>query len=249
MGCRVAVNFFAFHPDRNDLIPIDRLPTGVEERFIHTEDGHRLQCYWLARPEQRRLLIYFHGNAGNVGHRLPDLITLSEMGFGVLGVGYRGYGSSSGRPSEEGIYADGQSALDYAFRELGFQASDITLFGRSIGSTVAVEVGRHHPVGAVVLVSPITSGKAAGRLHFGPLALLAGNAFDNLSKIKELHSPLLIVHGTEDEVLPYEMGRQLFAAANEPKYFEPIQGAGHNDLSFGAADSYWRVIRHFLDQR
>ena len=125
--------------------------------------------------------------------------------------------------------------MGYATRELRYKASDIVLFGRSIGSTVAVEVARRHTVAAVVLVSPITSGKAAGRLHFGPLALLAGDAFDNLSKIEELYSPLLIIHGTEDEVLPFEMGRQLFAAANEPKCFEAIQSAGHNNLSLGAA--------------
>jgi fermentation-respiration switch protein FrsA (DUF1100 family) len=248
MSCRWVVNFLAFYPDRSDLIPRDRLPSGVQERFIQTTEGIRLQCYWVARPEYRRLLIYFHGNAGNIGHRLPDLITLADMGLNVLGVGYRGYGRSSGRPSEQGIYADGQAAMDYAVRELGFQTSDIVLFGRSIGSTVAVEVGRAHPVAAVILVSPITSGKAAGRLHFGPLAYLAGDAFDNLSKIGQLHSPLLIIHGTEDEVLPFDMGRQLFAAAKDPKYFEPIQGASHNDLSFGAADSYWRAVQHFLDR-
>ena len=99
-GCRLAVNLLAFHPDRTDLIPEDRLPPGVQERFIRTDDGVRLQCYWIARPEQQRLLIYFHGNAGNIGHRLPDLLTLSDMGFNVLGVGYRGYGRSTGRPSE-----------------------------------------------------------------------------------------------------------------------------------------------------
>lgn len=247
MGCRFLVNFFSFFPDRQDLLSPESLPPGVEERFIDTADGERLQCYWISRPRSRHLLIYFHGNAGNIGHRLPDLGILADMNINVLGVGYRGYGRSSGRPSEAGIYADGRAALEYAGRILGFGPEAIVLFGRSIGSTVAVNTAMDTAVAAVILVSPMTSGKAMGRQGgFGPLAFLAGDAFDNLSKIKRLSSPLLIVHGTADEIIPFAMGRKLHAAAPEPKTFAPIAGAGHNDISIATAGAYWEAVARFL---
>lgn len=250
MNCRFAVNHFAFHPDRQDLIPPDRLPAGVEERFVPTPDNEKLQCYWIPRSDSQRLLIYFHGNAGNIGHRMDDLLTLADMGLSVLGVGYRGYGRSTGRPSERGIYADGRAALAYGMKTLGFKQGQIILVGRSIGSTVAVETARQQTLAAVILVSPMTSGRAVGRAHgFGFLSHLAGDAFDNLSKIKTVHSPLLIIHGTADEVIPFDLGRQLFQAAGPPKQFVAVEGAHHNDLSIIHAQPYWQAVRAFLQGR
>ena len=247
MHCRFLVNLFSFFPDRHDVPPPDRLPPGVQERFIGTADGERLQCYWIPRPGSRYLLIYFHGNAGNIGHRLPDLRILADMHLNVLGVGYRGYGRSTGRPSEAGIYADGQAALAHAGRELGFGPERVIVFGRSIGSSVAVRTAMDETLAAVILVSPMTSGKAVGRQGgFGPLAFLAGDAFDNLSRIGRIRSPLLIVHGTADEVIPFAMGRELYDAAPQPKTFAPVRGAGHNDLGTAAAGAYWEAVAGFL---
>ena len=247
MNCRFLVNFFSFFPDRNDLIPPDELPAGVEECFIKTTDGVRLQCYRIPNAQSNKLLIYFHGNAGNIGHRLPDLQILAGMNLNVLGVGYRGYGRSSGKPSEAGIYADGRAALAFAERSLGFGLDRILIFGRSIGSSVAVETAMDKALAAVILVTPMTSGKAVGKKSgFGPLAYLAGNAFDNLSKIRRLRSSLLIVHGTEDEIIPFDMGRALYAAALEPKTFEPVEGAGHNTISTITAAAYWGAVERFI---
>jgi fermentation-respiration switch protein FrsA (DUF1100 family) len=248
MNCRFLVNRFAFFPDQKDLIPPAQLPAGVEEVFIQSSDGERLQCYWLPDSTSKRVLIYFHGNAGNIGHRLPDLQTLQAMGLNVLGLGYRGYGGSSGRPSEAGIYADGRAALDHVIHRQGFSEKDIILLGRSIGSTVAVETAKDRPLAAVILVSPMTSGRAVGRAAgFGPMAALAGNAFDNESKIHRIRSPLLIVHGTNDDVIPFSMGRQLFETAPEPKHFAPVDRAGHNDLSLMPASVYGKAVRRLID--
>ena len=249
MGCQFLVNLLAFFPDRHDLIPENRLPPGVREVYISTPDGKRLQCYWLAHPQSRRLLIYFHGNAGNIGHRLPDLQKLAGMGLNVLGMGYRGYGKSTGKPSEKGIYTDGRAALAHAEKELGFDRRHIILFGRSIGSTVAVELGSSVETAGLVLISPMTSAKAVGKAAgYGPVARLAGSAFDNLSKIKRLKGPLLIVHGTADEVIPFAMGEQLNRAAPDPKRFVAIDGAGHNDISAAWAGPYWQAIQTFIDE-
>ena len=246
-GCRFLINHLAFFPDRYDIIPAEKLPPGTREIFIPTADGHRLQSYLIQRPGRDRLLIYFHGNAGNIGHRLPDLRLLSQMGVNVLGVGYRGYGKSTGKPSEAGIYSDGRAALAYAAEILGIDPSHIILLGRSIGSTVAVEVGQSRSLAGLILVTPLSSGKAAAWANgYGPLALLAGRAFDNLAKIKNLNSPLLVIHGTADEVIPFEHGRELCAAANPPKTFVPIPGAGHNDISLDPQGAYWQAIRQFM---
>jgi hypothetical protein len=249
IGCRLLINQFSFFPDRSDIIDPRGLPPGVAEIFIDTDDGQRLQCYWLSRPESDRLLIYFHGNAGNIGHRIPELQTLAEMKLNVLGVGYRGYGRSTGSPSEEGIYRDGAAALRHARATLGFDLKRMILCGRSLGTTVAVELARNKPLHGVILVTPMTSGQEMGRrMGFGPFARLAGAAFDNLSKISSLQAPLFIVHGTGDEVVPFEMGQALFDAGPHPKRFRAIPGAGHNDLEITAAALYWGSIRDFVAQ-
>ena len=246
-GCKFLVNLMAFYPDRSPAVPVGQLPPGTREITIPTPDNERLQAYFITRSGSPQLLIYFHGNAGNIGHRLPDLQALADMGLNVLGVGYRGYGQSSGRPSEAGIYTDGRAALAYAENELGFAPRRVILLGRSIGSTVAVEIAQGRELAGVVLVTPMTSGRAVARNSgFGPLARLAGNAFDNLSKIERVTAPLLVVHGTADEVIPFDQGRELHAAANPPKQFAAIPGAGHNDISLTADGAYWQVIRHFL---
>jgi fermentation-respiration switch protein FrsA (DUF1100 family) len=249
MNCRFVVNRFAFFPDRQDVLPVEALPAGVEEVFLDTPDGERIQCYWMFNSSQRRVLIYFHGNAGNIGHRLPDLRRLHAMGLSVLGAGYRGYGKSSGRPSERGLYHDGKVALDHVIGSLGFNEEDVVLLGRSIGSTVAVENARKRSLAATILVTPMTSGKAVAKAHgYGPLSLAAGNAFDNYGKIEDIRSPLLIIHGTRDEVIPFSMGQRLFEKAHEPKRFAPISGAGHNDIGQRPGDPYWIAIEGFLKE-
>lgn len=247
IGCQALLNFYSFHPDRHDVPDAKQLPAGVEEVFLPTSDGETLQSYWLARPASSRVLIYFHGNAGNISHRIPDLRILADMGVNVLGVGYRGYGKSSGKPSEQGIYLDGEAALAYVSRAHGFTPERVILLGRSIGSTVAVEVARHHDLAALILVTPMTTGRAMGKYHgFGMLAALAGDAFDNLGKIVDIRCPLLIVHGTRDKIVPYTMGEQLYALAPWPKHFTAVEGAGHNDISTRGSGPYWRAIRAML---
>lgn len=241
------INHLAFYPDRRGLPSDEQLPAGIEEIYIPTEDGERLQCYWLPRPSSDRVLLYFQGNSGNIGQRLPGLQILADMGLNVLGVGYRGYGKSSGRPSERGIYTDGRAALQYVTGQLGFSTGRVVLLGRSLGSAVAVEVARKKSLAGVVLVTPLTSGKAMARVHgFGPLAYFVGDRFNNLRKIDQLHSPLLIIHGTEDEVTPFSMGKRLYELAPEPKSFVVIQGIGHNHIGWAGHERYWNAIAYFL---
>ncbi len=247
LGCDSVVNRFAFFPDTADVMRRDELPPDVQEVFIEARDGVKLQCYYLPRPGSKRLLVYFHGNAGNIGHRLLDLLRLRDLGIHVLALSYRGYGRSEGRPSEKGIYLDGEGAVRYATEELGFPHQQMFLMGRSIGTTVAVHTAQQMDLAGLILVSPLTSGRDHARAHgFGPLSAIAGRSFDNISKMPGIRSPLLVIHGTRDRVIPLPMGKRIHDAHVGAKRLVTVEGAGHNDLSDHRGDVYWREIGDFI---
>ncbi len=246
-GCSSIVNQFAFYPDTQNIIPAEKLPLEVEEIFITTSDNVRLQSYYVKNPASDRILIFFHGNAGNICHRLSDILNLKNCGINVLAISYRGYGKSSGKPSEKGIYIDGASAIDYATQKLGYSLKNIIIFGRSIGTTVAVHTSQQKDIAGLILITPLTSAKAHARAQgLGFLSLLAGNAFDNLSKISNIKCPVLVVHGTDDEILPFSMGREIFDHADVEKRLVIIDGAGHNNLSQVDPEKYWGAIAEFI---
>jgi fermentation-respiration switch protein FrsA (DUF1100 family) len=246
-GCSDIVNQFAFYPDTKTAIPAEKLPAGVDEIFFTTGDHVRLQAYYVKNPDSDRLLIFFHGNAGNICHRLPDIIHLKNCGINVLGISYRGYGKSEGSPSEKGIYLDGAAAVDYAVRTLGYPLNRIMIFGRSIGTAVAVHISQHKDIAGLILITPLTSARAHAKAQgLGVFSFLAGDAFDNLSKIQNIRCPLLVVHGTKDEILPFSMGREIFDQASTQKSFVAIEGGGHNNLSQVDPEKYWGAIAKFI---
>jgi uncharacterized protein len=246
-GCSNIVNQFAFYPDTKNIIPVEQLPAGIEEIFITTGDHVKLQAYYAANKGSEKILIFFHGNAGNICHRLPDIGNLKNCGISVLGISYRGYGKSSGKPSEKGIYTDGAAALDYAVQTLGYSLDNIIIFGRSIGTTVAVHISQDKDIAGLILITPLTSAKAQAQ-GLGFLSLLAGNAFDNLSKISHIKCPVLVIHGTDDEILSFSMGKDIYDQAPAEKRFVIIEGAGHNNLSQMDPEKYWGAISEFIAQ-
>jgi uncharacterized protein len=243
------INSCAFYPDRVNVPDPRDLPPGIEEVYISTDDGQRIQCYWLARPTSDRVLIYFSGNSGNLSYLIPELMDLADLDINVLGAGYRGFGKSTGRPSEKGIYTDGRAALQNVLEQRGFRKNQVILMGFSIGTTVAVQIAQEHSLGGLILVTPLTSGRDMARIHgYGPLTLFVGKIFDNLSKIDKIRCPLLILHGTSDEVVPLSMGRRIYAAACRPKQMVVIEGGRHNDLADFAPEAYFGAIREFLTE-
>lgn len=247
-GRSCLINRMAFHPDRG-VLPADQLPPNVEEVLLKTSDRIEIQAYLLEGPSSERILIYFHGNAGNISHRIPDLVTINGLGVNVLGVGYRGYGTSRGRPSERGLYIDGNAALEYATKELGYDLEDIIILGRSLGAAVAVHISQDRDLGGLVLVTPLTSGKEYAQIALpGLISFLAGSSFNSIDKIENVVCPILIVHGTEDNVIPIEMGRKMFESAGAEKRIAEIEGAGHNNLSTTYGTVYWPPIHEFIMQ-
>jgi len=248
-SCDSLVNRFAFFPNTVDGIPAGRLPYPVTEIFIETVDSLKLQAYFAPYRESGQILIYFHGNAGNLSHRLTDILQIHRFGINVLALSYRGFGQSDGKPSEEGIYLDGKAAYQYAIDVLGFRPRDVILFGRSIGTAVAVHTAQDLNVGGLILVSPLTTGKAHAAYHgFGPLALLAGRSFDNAGRMHRIKCPLLVIHGTKDNVIPLSMGRELYHLAPVDKQFLEVPAAGHNDLASVGGKVYWEGIQRFIER-
>jgi len=243
------VDSMVFQPTRGvDLRP-SQLGIEGEEVYLETEDGVRIHAFYLPAPGAERGLLFLHGNAGNASHRLPNAAELVRLGVHVLLLDYRGYGASEGSPSEAGAYADARAGLSYLIRERGIPERRIVVFGRSLGGAVAVDLAADRDLAGVILESTFPSMRAVARSLFGSLlAGLAADKFDSLRKIPQLRAPLLFFHGDRDEIIDFELGRQLFEAAPEPKAFESIRGAGHNDTVEVGGRPYFARIGRFLDE-
>jgi len=247
-SCESIVNKFAFYPDKDYTIESNRLPSSAEEITIHTTDGLKIQGI-IFRSEEKtgKLIIYFHGNAGNLYHRIDESVMLLKTGCDILLVGYRGYGRSDGDPSENGVYIDGESALNYATGALGYKLNMVTLYGRSLGTTIAVHTAQNRDPASVILITPISSGKDMSEFFAGSiLSSFNGNTFNSIEKVNNIRVPILIIHGTSDEIVPYIQGQKLYEKFNGIKKMVTVPGGRHNDLEYTHPDLYWNSIFDFM---
>jgi len=244
------VESMIFYPVRGVDITPEQLGVSGEEVFFTAEDGVRIHAFYLPAPGARRALLFLHGNAGNASHRLPNAADLVQLECSVLVIDYRGYGLSEGRATEAGVYADARAGLRHLIEQRGFPESRVIVFGRSLGGAVAVDLAQERELAGVILestfpsVADIVSNGPAGAL----LGLLAGRRFDSASKIGRIRAPLLFFHGDRDDVIDHELGRRLFEIAPQPKAFETVPGAGHNDLTQVGGRPYFDRIREFLEE-
>ena len=247
IGCESIVNRMAFFPTVTSSGVSEIIPEGVKEVYITTEDNELLQCFFVANKSSKKIVIYFHGNAGNIYDRLPELIDLSRTGANILGVGYRGYGKSSGKPSEKGIYKDGLASLKYVSEILGYPSDKTFICGRSIGTATAVHISVKKKIAGIILITPMTSGRELAKYHgFGPFSVIAGNTFNNIEKCSDILSPVLIIHGDKDEVVPWAMGKKIYDTLKITKKIVTIERGYHNDLEFSNPQLYWNSIAEFI---
>jgi fermentation-respiration switch protein FrsA (DUF1100 family) len=210
---------FLYFPERVLVVTPTEVGLVAEEVWLQAADGVRLHGYWLSGRGERAL-IWYHGNAGNISHRLPNArLLMDHFGLDMLLVDYRGYGRSQGQPSEAGLYRDGL-AMYAESRARGYRPEQVVLFGRSLGAAVALEVARQQPAGAVILETPFLSIPTLARtLYPWVPSILVRSRFDNAAKVQQVLAPKLIVHGDQDEVVPLAHGQRLFELAPEPKRF------------------------------
>jgi uncharacterized protein len=218
------------------------LPT-AEEVTLATADGERVIAWHLPPRGENPVVVYFHGNGGSLRDRADRFRALTADGSGLLALSYRGYGGSSGSPSEAGLIADAEAA--YAYAAARYRPAGIALYGESLGSAVAVAIAAAHPVGRVVLESPFTSAADVGAAvyWFAPVRWLIKDGFYSDRRIRRVTVPLLVLHGERDQVVPIRFGERLFALANEPKRLVRFAAGGHVDLDGHGA---MQVVRKFL---
>lgn len=251
-GCVEALeNRFVFFPDKRiNETPRDR-GLAYEEIYLKTQDGLSLNGWWIPGTGSPLTILWFHGNAGNISHRLDNIKLRHDLlGTNIFIFDYREYGRSEGRASEEGTYRDGDSAIRYLHDRGDIDPTKIIFLGESLGSAVAVEMATRHGCAALILESPFLSipEMAKASFPFLPIGSFLQTKYDTLSKIGQVRAPLLIVHGENDEIVPSQHGRRLFEAAREPKEFYSIKGAHHNDLYLVGGQAYLETLNRFLSR-
>ncbi len=219
-----------------------------EDVYFETSDGIRINAWFVpAEGEARATVLFCHGNAGNISHRLEIIGMLRGLGLNVFIFDYRGYGRSGGSPSEKGTYLDALAAYEYLRTRNDVDGKNIIIHGKSLGAAVAVELATRVSPPAVIAESGFTSVPAIGKevYPFLPMDLVTTIKYDTKSKIGKLDMPVLIVHSTEDEIVPYHHGKELYEAATGPKELYSMKG-GHNEGMLVYSGEYLRRIDAFL---
>lgn len=233
----------------------DPAMSGVPEMApvsLATSDGLSLLGWWRPPPTREApVIVYLHGNAGTLAHRAAKVRPYLDRGWGVLLVAWRGYSGNAGRPTEEGLYADGRAAIGFVDKE-GIAPQRIVLYGESLGSGIAVQLASERAPGALALEAPFSSLAEVAGAHYPifPAAWLVRDRYDSVAKIGRVSAPVLVMHGERDNVVPIRFGRRLLAAANDPKEGVFLERAGHNDLyDFGAAEAVIRFVERHVVQK
>lgn len=240
-----------YFPDGDLPSPAALGLTQVEEVTYDTEDGLHLEAWFVParEPSTNRTIIVFNGNAGHRGHRGILGALLAEHGFSTLLVDYRGYGGNPGLPSERGLERDARAALDYLLSRPDVDPARLVYLGESLGAAVAVRLARHYPPSALVLRSPFSSLVNVGQHHypFFPVRWLLRDRYLSIDRIGDIASPVLVVAGSHDRIVPVEDSELLFEAANEPKRMVIIDGADHNDEALAFGPKLIRAVVDFLN--
>lgn len=246
---------FVFFPVAELLYTPNDVNLEYEDVRIQTSDGLVLQGWFISGKVETGsnvTWLWFHGNGGNLGHRIEELaLAHHRTEANIFIFDYRGYGESEGAPSEKGTYLDSHAVMEYLSSWSDVDPGRIVYLGHSLGAAVAVELALTQPPMAMVLVSPFASVRDMANLTlpFPPIGWLVRNHYDSISRIQQLDVPVLVLHGDQDETVPIDQGRKLYRAANQPKRFQVLEGAAHNDTFEVVPEQYWGTIEAFLAER
>jgi len=218
-----------------------------EEVYFNTEDGLKLHAWYIANNQAEKTLLFFHGNAGNISHRRSSIEIFHNLNLNVLIVDYRGYGKSEGNPSEQGFYKDATAAWYHLLDERGVDASDIIIFGRSLGGVVATELAARSKPAGLIVESTFSSARdmANAMLPLVSNLVFLRYDFNVLEFIQQVNAPVLVLHSPDDEIVPFRLGKKIFNAANEPKTFVEMRG-GHNTGLLMSLPEYEQTLKQFI---
>jgi pimeloyl-ACP methyl ester carboxylesterase len=257
-GCQSCVSYFIFEPNRTVYAAPSDFSFNVREITIPIRlsgaAGQSLNGWWVAsRKRHASAVLYLHGNDGNLSTSMGEIAPLRELGYSVFMIDYRGYGKSEGLfPSEKTVYEDAETAWNYLVQQRGLNPTHLYIYGHSLGGAIAIELALHHPDAAGLIVeSSFTSIRDMAKLHkqyaLLPMELL-GQPFDSINKVDKLRLRVLYIHGTADEIVPYEMGEQLFKASGGRKRFVPIGGGLHGNNAEIGGRMFRAAIRDFIEE-
>ena len=222
--------------------------TPYEDLTIETSDGERLNAWWVPAEAPRGAVLLLHGNAGNISHRINYALMFRRLGYSTLLLDYRGYGRSTGTPTEQGTYTDAESAWRWLTITRRIPEQDVVVFGESLGGGVASWLAARHQVRALILASTFTSAVDLGAemYPFLPVRLVSRFRYDTLARLRDVRAPVLVVHSPQDDIIPFSHGRRLFEAAREPKEMLELAG-GHNQGFVFARERWVERLAAFLD--
>jgi fermentation-respiration switch protein FrsA (DUF1100 family) len=228
------------------ITPLD-IGLAFEDVSLTTEDGTAISAWFIPADNERGVLLFCHGNAGNISHRLDSIRIFHDLGLSVLIFDYRGYGNSKGSSTEKGTYADAEAAWNYLTRERQYSPGRIILFGRSLGGSVASMLATRYRPAALIIESGFTSVPDLGKklYPFLPVRLLSRYDYNTLMNVQRTDVPKLFIHSPDDEIIPYEHGRKLFEAAAGPREFLQIRG-DHNYGFLNSGSSYIDGLDRFI---
>ena len=240
-----------FFPARHIAQTPQAFRLGFEDIYFLTKDNVRLNGWFIKAPQTARTskaatVLFFHGNAGNIGDRLEKIFMFHQMGLNVFIIDYRGYGNSQGHPTEKGMYQDAAAAWDYVLTRNDVEAKKIIGYGESLGGAAAIDLAVDHPLAALISESSLSSAADMSRkiLPIVPSFLLSVK-LDSVSKVKRISAPKLFIHSPNDEMVPFIQSQKLFQAAAEPKEFLKILGS-HNEGYAAAGQIYTTGIQAYL---
>ena len=241
-----------FYPEVDREVSATPALAGLQYEDIHlkTSDAIDLHGWYIPAAQPRGTVLFLHGNAGNISHRLDSIEMFHRLGYSTLIFDYRGYGNSGGAPTEQGTYRDAEAAWRYLTGQRHIPSCRIVLFGESLGGAVAAWLAARQKPAALVIASGFTSVPDLGQQLYPylPVRWLARIRYDTREYLRSVTAPVLIAHSPEDDIIPFEHGRALFAAANPPKQFLELAG-GHNDGFIFMREAWVRVLGDFLGKQ
>ena len=238
-----------YHPYKEIPQTPGDLGVAYEEVNFKTVDGRLLNGWFVPARDAKITFLYCHGNAGNIYHRLHKVKFFNELGVNFFIFDYRGYGKSTGAPSEKGLYKDAQAAYDYLISRNDVDKNKIVAYGKSLGGPIAADLCLHRKLSALIVEGSFASvALRAQQLYpFLPMKLLIIQKYDTMSKVKDIRIPKLIAHARGDDVISFRHGEILFKIAAEPKQFLPFEGT-HNDDEYVISSAYREELKKFLKQ-